>query len=246
MDHRKPFPEDISIYLQLPTEQAHIPRGTLIIGLVLFLSYQSSPDLFKKQEGLNNYIVKSKILFSSQHGFESEHWTFILLLNIYDKQAAMDNKWIFNRSLLRFKAGSEQNRLKCRLLAYCTLIHIYINTKPADGCSYMEKRHRSHNGLSYSHIKSWGYYTISSTWFRSMFTCQTKLNHIYYYYSTWFCSKATHEKVVAKTSSHDDCLCLLCSVKSAIENYLTAGGLLRCVLINPPMPLNYISIWMHL
>lgn len=125
MGHRKPFPEDISIYLQLPTEQAHIPRGTLIIGLVLFLSYQSSPDLFKKQEGLNNYIVKSKILFSSQHGLESEHWIFILLLNIYDKQAAMDNnEYSIGRFLdLRLEVSKIDWNVD-----YWPIVHWYIYT----------------------------------------------------------------------------------------------------------------------
>ena len=43
-------------------------------------------------ERLNDYIIKSNIIFSSQHGFQAGHSTFMPLLNMQDKiSAAMDN-----------------------------------------------------------------------------------------------------------------------------------------------------------
>ena len=42
-------------------------------------------------ERLNNYITKFNILFTSQHGFQSGHSTFMPLLNMQDKISdAMD------------------------------------------------------------------------------------------------------------------------------------------------------------
>ena len=75
--------------------------------------------LFEKvrYERLNNYITKFNILFTSQHGFQSGHSTFMPLLNMQDKISdAMDknqySKGIFPHLAKVFNTRDHDSLLK--------------------------------------------------------------------------------------------------------------------------------------